>query len=242
MHDFEAVNLVGESFSPWTKKARWALEYAGLDYQYQEYIPTLSELKLRWRLRQWSGSISVPVLFVGQSVYRGSWEIANYANRTGDGARLGNMREIKYWDDLSEDALAEGRTRVVRSILNNNQALEESLPAWIPKMLRRPMRFLARDAARRLDHKYAHLLTAGSLESALESIRRGLDSSPSEYLFGQFSYADTPMGIETTKIWNDVALTSAYSDLIKWRDSLAANPKTAYSQFNCGGRKIIRNK
>ncbi len=39
--------LIGESFSPWTKKARWALEYCGLAYDYQEYTSTLSELEFK---------------------------------------------------------------------------------------------------------------------------------------------------------------------------------------------------
>ena len=86
--------LVGESFSPWTKKARWALEHCDLSYNYKEYTPTLSEPALRLRLRQFSGQVSVPILFADKQIIRGSFEIARYANdRVGDG-RLGDFDAI----------------------------------------------------------------------------------------------------------------------------------------------------
>ena len=58
--------LVGESFGPFTQKARWALEFCGVEHTYQEYTPTLSEPGLRLRMRQWSGAVSVPVLFAAE--------------------------------------------------------------------------------------------------------------------------------------------------------------------------------
>lgn len=240
--------LVGESFSPWTKKARWAMEHCGLVYDYREYVPTLSELNLRIRLRQIIGPVSVPILFAGTDVYRGSWQIAGYANQCTDDQRLGDMKGISDWDILSENALAEGRTRVVRSILANNQALKEALPVFIPQWLRHPMRFLARDAAKRLDRKYAHLHQPGSLRLALDAVRKGLAKSSDDYLLGGFSYADItmatilevvkpvahhqpPLGPETQEIWHDHNLSNHYIDLIEWRNRLAADATTSYSQF-----------
>ena len=98
--------LIGESFSPWTKKARWALEYCGLAFDYLEYTPTLSEPALRWRLRQWSGTVSVPILLADDQCFHGSWAIALYANQTTSDKRLGDMSAISRWNDLSESALA----------------------------------------------------------------------------------------------------------------------------------------
>jgi len=89
--------------------------------------------------------VSVPVLFVGGQVFRGSWEIAQYADTTAGDKRLGDFREIASWNQHSEAALAEGRTKVVRCIHGNDQALEESLPKFVPKLLHRPMRVVARD-------------------------------------------------------------------------------------------------
>ena len=243
--------LIGESFSPWTKKARWALEYCELAYDYQEYTPTLSEPALRWRLQQWSGKVSVPVLFTGQQIFRGSWEIARYANEVAADGCLGDWEVIAPWNDLSEAALAEGRTSVVRCVLGNEQALEEALPALVPALLRRPLRFVARDAAQRLDRKYAHLVKSGALHQALVSTREGLARSGSDYLLGRFSYADIamavvlevvapiahtqpPLGPATQHCWNNPSLAAKFADLLDWRGRLAANNATSYSQFRLG--------
>ncbi len=243
--------LIGETFSPWTKKARWALEHCGRAYDYREYTPTLSEPGLRWRLRQWTGAVSVPVLFAGQRTYRGSWEIARYANETADDRPLGDFATIEPWNDLSEAALAEGRTRVVRCVLGNDQALEESLPAFVPRQLRRPLRFVAHDAVRRLDRKYAHLVTPGALRQALERTREGLTRTDGDYLLGGFSYADItmavvlevvapiaqaqpPVGPATQSCWNDPTMACEFKDLLDWRDRLSRADATSYSQFRSG--------
>jgi len=242
------LTLYGESFSPWTKKARWALEYCNLFYNYKEYTPTLSEPSLRLKLRQLKGSVSVPLLFANKEVIRGSWEIANYANNTTADSRLGDMDEIKLWNNLSETALAEGRTRVVREILNSDKALEEGLPSFIPNFLRRPMRFIARNAVQRLDKKYAHLLRHGAMVQALLKTRERLLESGNDYLLGEFSYADIAMAVVlelvvpiahvvpslgpvTEKIWHDPGLKAQFQDLIDWRNRLAENIDTSYSQF-----------
>ena len=244
------MQLVGESFSPWTKKARWGLERCGLHYDYKEYTPTLSEPGLRWRMRQWSGKVSVPVFFVGGQVLRGSWAIATYANQTSANTPLGDMKIIAEWDSRSEAALAEGRTLVVRAVLENDTALEEALPGFIPGTLRKPLRFLARDAAARLDRKYAHLYQPGAMREALKHTREGLKQSNSDYLLGEFSYADItmaavleviapiartepPLGSATLRCWNNTELAREFDDLVQWRNRLAENEATNFSQFKC---------
>lgn len=241
--------LIGESFSPFTKKARWALEQCELAYDYQEYTPTLSEPALRWRMQQWTGSVSVPVLFVGGEIIRGSWDIARYANEvSGDGC-LGDFNVIEPWSELSEKALAQGRTNLVRRILNDKQALEEALPAFVPQCLRSLLRFIAKDAVQRLDRKYAHLLKAEALREALLRTREVLAHSDNDYLLDRFSYADIsmavileviapiarvtpPLGPATQRCWNDLELADEFEDLVEWRDRLAAEKTTSYSQFN----------
>ncbi len=240
--------VIGESFSPWTKKARWALERCGVDYDYEEYVPTLSEPKLRWRLRQFTGSVSVPVAIDGQVVQRGSWDIARYGAQVAGENLLGDWQQIAPWNDLSEDALAAGRTRVVRAIKDDQIALRESLPSFIPPGLRSSLTFVARDAVRRLDRKYAHLVRPDAIETALEATRAQLQKSNAQFLLGQFSYADIamaavleviqpiarvepPLGPATSACWLDRELAEKYPDLIAWRDQLAASESTNYSQF-----------
>jgi len=240
--------LIGESFSPWTKKARWALEYCSLAYDYKEYTPTLSEPGLRLRLKQWTGKISVPVLITGDQVLRDSLDIAAFANKYSNTEKLGNWSDIEPWNLISEAALQQGRTELVRRILTNNQALEESLPSFIPTFLRKPMRFSAKDVAARLDRKYADLVRPGALRNGLTKIREGLENAKSDYLLGEFSYADItmaavleviapiartepPLGPATQACWQNEMLASEFSDLVDWRNRLADNPETSYSQF-----------
>lgn len=240
--------LIGESFSPWTQKARWALERCGVPFDYREYTPTLSEPGLRWRLRQWNGPVSVPVLIVGRDAIRGSWDIARHAATVAGDARLGAFDAIAPWNDLSEAALAEARSRVVRGVLADPAALDEASAAVVPAPLLRPLRFVARDATRRLDRKYRHLSRQGALRFALDRTRAGLHARGGDFLLGTFGYADIamavvleavapiartepPLGPATRRCWSDAALAEEFSDLLAWRDRLAASPATTYSQL-----------
>ncbi|UNK50005.1 glutathione S-transferase domain-containing protein [Lysobacter sp. S4-A87] len=235
--------LIGEAFSPWTQKARWALEACGVDFAYREYTPTLSEPWLRWRMRQWSGTVSVPALLAGSEVVRGSWDIARFAAASAGDHRLGDFDAIAPWNELSEAALAEARSRVLRCVLADPQALDEASASVLPPPLRQPLRFIARDAARRLDRKYRHLLVPGSLRIALERTRAGLHASGCDHLLGRFGYADIamavvleailpaariepPLGPATRRCWSDPVLASEFDDLLRWRDRLLLRPRT----------------
>lgn len=240
--------LIGESFSPWTQKARWALERCGVDFDYREYTPTLSEPALRWRLGQWRGAVSVPVLMMGRQAVRGSWDIARHAATFAGDGRLGDFAAVAPWDALSEAALAEARSRVVRGVLADGDALDEASAAVLPASLRRPLRFVARDAARRLDRKYRHLVRPGALRLALDRTRAGLRAHGDDHLLGGFSYADIamavvleavapiartapPLGPATRHCWSDAALAEEFADLLAWRDRLASSPASTYSQL-----------
>lgn len=243
--------LVGESFSPWTQKARWALERCDLAFDYREYTPTISERWLRLRLRQWSGPVSVPVLLTVEGAARGSWDIARHAARRAGDDRLGDFGLIEPWDALSEAALAEARSRVVRAVLDAPDALDEAVASALPWAPARPLRFVARDAARRLDRKYRHLVRDGALREALQRTRLGLRAAGGDHLLGRFSYADITMAVvlesiapmartqprlgpATHRCWCDPALASEFEDLLQWRARLAASPD-AYSQLRGTG-------
>lgn len=242
------VLLIGESFSPWTQKARWALEYCDVAHRYEEFVPTLSVPWLRWRMRRWSGRLSVPVARIAGGWLRGSWEIACHAAAACDDHRLGPMQSVSRWNDLSEAALAEGRTRVVRAIASDRDAQAASLPPFIPASLRGAMRPAARATVRHLDRKYAALAVPGSLHRALLETRRGLEAAGGDFLLGRFSYADIamlvvlecvapvartqpPQADVVRRHWHDAALAAAFPDLLEWRRRLLARPGLAGSQF-----------
>ena len=43
-------------------QARWALDHHDIKHSIREYTPFVGTWCLRWRLRDWSGKITVPVL------------------------------------------------------------------------------------------------------------------------------------------------------------------------------------
>ncbi len=109
------------------------------------------------------------------------------------------------------------------------------------------MRFVARDAVRRLDRKYADLVKPGALRKALAATRQQLQQVDGDYLLGEFSYADIamavvlevvspaadvqpPLGPATRRCWHDSGLAREFQDLLDWRGRLAANEATSYSQ------------
>lgn len=227
--------LVGEAFSPWTLKARWALDRCGVDYAYREYTPGLSEPWLRWHLRQWRQPVSVPVLLTRAQAIRGSWGIAEYAAQCAGDARLGALAEARPWDEISERGLAAARTRVVRAVLADDRALDESVPLLRGRS-RALLRPVARQVARRLDRKYAHLLRPHAHREALLALRAGLARAETGYLLERFSYADISMSVLLEAVrptsgpaalgpvqrecWHDAALATEFADLLDWRDSL----------------------
>jgi glutathione S-transferase len=227
--------LVGEAFSPWTLKARWALAHCGVDHDYREYTPGLSEPWLRWRLRQWRQPVSVPVLLTRTQSIRGSWGIAEYAAQCAGDARLGALAKVRPWDEISERGLAAARTRVVRAVLADDQALDESVPL-LRGDSRALLRPVAREVARRLDRKYAHLVQPNAHRAALDALRTGLAHAGTGYLLDRFSYADISMSVLLEAVvptsgpealgpvqracWHDAALAAEFADLIEWRDGL----------------------
>ncbi len=110
------LTLVGEGFSPWTEKARWALDHHGVRYHYEEYVPLVDEPWLRLRARRLGGRISVPFL-LGPGVALGdSFAIAREAERIGHGAALlppHLLPLIETWNERSERLIAAGRAQVL---------------------------------------------------------------------------------------------------------------------------------
>jgi glutathione S-transferase len=51
--------LVYLPYSPWSEKARWALDYHGVRYDQSIHVPITGELPLRLRTRRFGGRISV---------------------------------------------------------------------------------------------------------------------------------------------------------------------------------------
>ena len=229
--------------SPWSEKARWALDHHRIDYLEEVYTPLLSEPALRWRLRRARGRVTVPILFAGGEAYTDSTDIAEYAERRGSGAplfRRGLERDIARWIEVGDAAMSAGRALVSSRVAGDPQAQSEVLPDLIPRPLRRPLGPVARVGVHYLRKKYRagddEHRSRDQLRVALLELRAAL-ADGRRYLLGDFSYADIamaaalqfvcpvadqyiPLGPASRRAWTDLDLAGELTDLIEWRDQL----------------------
>ena len=83
----EGMNeLLGLPYSPWSEKARWALDVRKVPYRYRVYQPLIGELELRIKMRRLRGPVTVPLLIDERGrVYDDSTDIARFADTLGEG-------------------------------------------------------------------------------------------------------------------------------------------------------------
>lgn len=234
-------------YSPWSEKARWALDHHGIDYEARTHVPLTGELLLRVRTRRFRGRLSVPVLLTDERALFDSFEIAQYADEHGRGAPLFPprlMHAIADWNVRSEAALAAGRSAAFRRALSDPATLEEGLAPLLPARLRRSMRFVARGGVAYMRRKYAtEQVDEAALVEGLTALRRAL-AKHGRYVLGALTYADltmavvlqfvlpvadehVPLGPATRRTIGDPALAAEYPDLIAWRDELYARHRRA---------------
>ena len=236
--------LVSLNVSPWTERAKWALDHHGLTYEVAEHLPILGERRLRRLVGPGKPRATVPVLVAGTEVVSESWDIAVYADREGEAPKLipsGQESPIRAWAALADEGANAGRPLIIAAMLASGPALDEQGPPGVPGWLRRPMRPIARAVTRAFARKYDFRLEerdthTRAVRAALDRLRLGLEAS-SPYLQGVFTYADIAMasliqgispvddrflriGPATRAAWTQVPLASEYADLVLWRDRL----------------------
>ncbi|HEY8432620.1 MAG TPA: glutathione S-transferase [Sandaracinaceae bacterium] len=236
--------LVGIAYSPWSIKARWALDHHAVPYRWTGYVPMIGEPLLRARTRCWRGRVSVPVLFSADGrVVHGSWDIARFAETAGGGRPLfvaGREDAIARWNARSEVMLDAGRALSLARMLRSPRALAENVPKGA--VLGRIAAPLGALAVRYVARKYA-----GTNDQAgyLDELRTGLDAlraalAGGDHLLGTFSYADIAMAVTlafvsplgpgrdrlageaTRECWTNAELAREYADLVAWRDRIVA--------------------
>lgn len=236
--------LVVLKVSPWSERAKWALDHHRLPYEIVEHAPFLGERRLRRLVGAGKERATVPVLVAGDQVLTDSWDIALYADRVGDRSPLippEREAEIRKWTDFADQTMAEGRALVVGAMLASPQALDEGLPPEVPEWIKPLLRPVGRYGTRWFARKYGLQLDerqtqVAALRAALETLRGAL-AKGSSYLIGSFSYADIavasclqgvspvddsyiPLGPATRKAWTLEDLATEFADLIAWRDRL----------------------
>lgn len=234
------------AFSPWSEKARWALDHHRVDYQEAPFMPVFGELALRLRMRKPFGRITVPVLHDGPRWYTDSFEIARRAEEIGRGAPLfpsDALDEIRAWNERSEAALAAGRAILMRSWASTPELAIAALPSGLPSPLKALLQPLGRQRLEAFMTKYEIRDGDYSHEAILMAELDGLEKALSgrRYLVGDgFTYADIAMALTLQQVspvdpryivrmsglgpsgMNIDTFTLRHAGLIAWRDALYA--------------------
>jgi glutathione S-transferase len=197
------LEFVALPYSPWSEKARWALDHHRVPYREVLYQPLIGEPAMRFRQRRWTGRVSVPVLFDGSMHYDDSRAIALYAEGVGRGTPLFPdrlMAQIEHFEALSEQGGRSARALTLHRILESKELLSEMLPTRLGRTLGGAATAMAAFGVRRTLRKYgADALSLAEHEaqlvSVLDEIRAalgGLGAEPGgpSCLLGGFTYAD----------------------------------------------------
>ena len=234
------LRLVSLHVSPWSERARWALDHHRLPYRKEEHMVYLGERKLR-RLTGKPRN-TVPILVTDGTVLNDSWDIAQYADREGASPSLfpaEHVAEIEAWAKTTDRLLAAGRGLILRALMGDAAALDESLPGNVPGVVRPLLRPVVRGVTRYFMKKYS--LGDATREAAdLAAVRGVLDEMRAlglarRTVFERFTYADvllatTLQGVSpvadrhlrlrpaTRRVWTRDALARDYADLLAWRD------------------------
>jgi glutathione S-transferase len=234
--------LHGLDYSPWTERARWALDHHRIAHRFRQHTPMLGELGLRWRARTPDGSASVPLWVGARGRVMGSLPIMRLADTLGESPRLmAEERRVIEIDRLVDPALRAARSRVVARTLGDREALHEAARATVPGVLTpvawpvaaRGARFLARKHG--ADPETAEHAHDDAIRAALLGIRAALDGG--EHLGEAFGGADIvaatllqavvpahvpwiDLGPATRRAWTSESLAEEFADLVAWRDGL----------------------
>jgi len=236
--------LVVLPVSPWSERARWALDHHRVSYRTVRHAPFIGELRLRRLIGPRTRPATVPVLIDGDAVLTDSWDIALHADRVGRGELLIPFErelEIRAYADLAERISSHARALLLPELLDNPDALDENAPLPMPGRLRALLRPVMRIGTHWFARKYGidrsdRAQSERTVREGFDQLRRALPRSGS-YLLGTFSYADIVMattlqgiapvadsyirlGPATRRVWTQPELACEYRDLIEWRDAL----------------------
>lgn len=239
--------------SPWSERARWALDHSGVTYDTIIFTPLISNAYVRWLSRNISQKLTIPVAIDNnqqKTILRDSFEIAEHSNniRLSDRENIfpkEHLEEIIQWHKLSEQLLDILRVRANPRMKNSKALQLNNLPPIIPDSIKPLFLPMSRFALDYFEKKYP--LPPGdhqkTLIDGLEKIREATSNSTNGYLLDQFSFADitiavvfqaikpgkntfVPIEDATRECWKDPELSQHYKDLLQWRDSIYEKHRT----------------
>jgi glutathione S-transferase len=235
------ATLYGMGYSPWTERARWALEHHRVPFEYREHTPLLGEIALRMKTRMTKPT--VPLLIEDDRVVMGSDVIGRHADKVGRGDPLfpgEHDAAISRWIALAEKLAGAGRVWIMSRLPHRRDAQAEALPPFLPESVRNVLAPSAALGTSYIAKKYGVPSDAKAevertmrpaLQELRDAIQRGTYLAPS----GKFSFADialaatvhvlrphanAKMGPATRDVWTNEALAEEFADLIAWRDTM----------------------
>jgi glutathione S-transferase len=237
------AHLFGLSYSPWSLKARWALDHHRVPFRWHEYLPMLGAPLLRLRTHRLKGRLTVPVFVDDSGTYTDSFDIARRAEAIGGGARLfPDVDAVRTWNEQAEALSAAGRALATPRVAADPEARHENVPPAIPKALRGLATPLVDVGSAFLARKYRlREVSAEEAEARMAEVladaRAALAKAP--YLLGEFSYADMTLamalqfvqpvgdayvrlGPGSRRAWTRERLAGEFGDVLAWRDRVVA--------------------
>lgn len=231
-------------YSPWSRKAMWALAAHGITADVRPYKPLIGELGLRMRSGAFFEKPSVPQLVTDDGPLGSSWAIAAWSATQVDGGGLipdASRDAIAAWDERSDALMQAGRARIVFALLDDPAALRENVPPPLHRL--GPVttalgalgtRFVASKYGASDTDRAAHNAT---LAEGLRELRTALNGR--DTLLDRFTYADVAMslvlqfvapaadeyirlGPASRAAWADPELATEFADLVEWRNRVFA--------------------
>lgn len=241
MSDFYYLHV-----SPWSEKARWAMDLSHFSYNKIDFTPMLTTPLVRFKSRNLLNRVTVPMLINGDKVLHDSYTIAQYANKHPHPKTIELFpdklkTQIDEWEALSDQILQAGRALVCIRMKSHRGAKLMSLPSAIPHTFRPLMLPVATLGLHYLKHKYGFDWSKSA--DYIETMRQGLRkvrqqlAENGDYLLGAFSYADIavavtlqmvapvdnryiPLDSDTQSCWQTPELKAEFADLIAWRNRI----------------------
>ncbi|MBL8681975.1 MAG: glutathione S-transferase N-terminal domain-containing protein [Myxococcales bacterium] len=236
------AHLYGLAYSPWTERARWALDHHRIAYDYHEHVPMLGEPLLRLRAKVPAGQRTTVPLFVDEHGARFMDSIAIILRSDEGKTRplVGDAAALRELAAIIEPALHACRARVTSRILADPAALRESATAAVPSFmagLAAPVaalgaKFIAKKHGAELGHEAENI---DALRKVLAVLRPKvqLDQPPTretltatDILIATLLQPVRPvdaahiaLGPAVRRAWNDDALAREFADLVAWRDA-----------------------
>lgn len=242
------LTLHGVGYSPWTERARWALDHHRIPYRYREHIPMVGEPLLRLRAH---GTLRVkataPLLVHAGGAIDDSLAIMRYADACGRGPSLrSDSDDARAWAERIEQGLAAGRARLTAAILADPEALRESMLPVSPAPLAGLLRPVAAQGARFVAKKYGADLA--QVDRHVDT-QRGVCLALRDALGGRALFEGSSLGavdlmaatflqmvepVQHPRIvllpalrraWTAAPLVGEFADLLAWRDGLYASAR-----------------